>query len=241
MRLSSFLTLLVVVGIIAGIGLMIRDHVRQHPQDVPWTDLDLTDPLGSFTGRKLAALTGDTRQCIALLDRAGVRITRLPDRVKGQCGYADGVRMRQSDALPLHWRPADLGVSCPVAAALMLWNRDIVQPAALRHLGNGVARVDTFGSYNCRRLYGRDVGDWSEHATADAVDVAGFRLEDGRTIGVKGDWNGEPRRQAFLRDVRDGACRLFSTTLSPDYNRAHADHLHLDQAERGAQGWRACR
>jgi hypothetical protein len=41
--------------------------------------------------------------------------------------------------------------------------------------------------------------------------------------------------------VRDGACRLFATTLSPDYNAAHADHLHLDQANRGAGGWRACR
>ncbi|MBU1256939.1 MAG: extensin family protein, partial [Alphaproteobacteria bacterium] len=38
-----------------------------------------------------------------------------------------------------------------------------------------------------------------------------------------------------------GACDLFSTVLSPDYNKAHRDHFHLDQAERGATGWRACR
>ena len=44
-----------------------------------------------------------------------------------------------------------------------------------------------------------------------------------------------------LREVRDGACDLFATTLSPDYNAAHRDHLHLDQAARGARGWRACR
>ena len=35
--------------------------------------------------------------------------------------------------------------------------------------------------------------------------------------------------------------RLFATVLSPDYNAAHRDHLHLDQAARGAWGWRACR
>jgi hypothetical protein len=40
--------------------------------------------------------------------------------------------------------------------------------------------------------------------------------------------------------VRDGACRLFATVLSPDYNAAHRDHLHLDEAKRGAM-WRACR
>ncbi|TMJ11586.1 MAG: extensin family protein [Alphaproteobacteria bacterium] len=44
-----------------------------------------------------------------------------------------------------------------------------------------------------------------------------------------------------LRGVRDDACKLFSTTLSPDYNAAHCDHLHLDEAPRGALGWRGCR
>lgn len=241
MRLSSCLTLLVLLAFAGGIALMIRDHMQRHPQDMPWTDLTLTQPLGNFTGRKLAALTGETRQCLTLLDEGKVRYTALPPRKEGRCGYADAVRMIRNDALPLRWRPADVGVSCPVAAALVLWNREIVQPAARLHLGSEVTRIDTFGSYNCRRIYGRTSGDWSEHATADALDVAAFRLKDGRTVAVKRDWTGDPARVAFLRAVRDGACRLFSTVLSPDYNAAHADHLHLDQAERGAMGWRACR
>ena len=69
---------------------------------------------------------------------------------------------------------------------------------------------------------------------ANAVDIAGFRLADGdadqrrlatgATTGAKG---------RFLREVRDGACDLFATVLSPDYNAAHRDHFHLDQAARG--------
>jgi len=55
------------------------------------------------------------------------------------------------------------------------------------------------------------------------------------------DWTGAGVEAAFLRDVRDGACDLFSTVLSPDYNTAYRDHFHLDQAERGATGWRGCR
>ena len=43
------------------------------------------------------------------------------------------------------------------------------------------------------------------------------------------------------KQSRDGACRVFSTVLSPDYNAAHRDHLHLDTANRGPSGWRACR
>ena len=52
---------------------------------------------------------------------------------------------------------------------------------------------------------------------------------------------GDPAERRFLRRVRDGACGLFATVLSPDYNAAHRDHLHLDQADRGMGGWRSCR
>jgi len=37
------------------------------------------------------------------------------------------------------------------------------------------------------------------------------------------DWNGDTPKAEFLREVRDGSCRLFSTVLSPDYNAARAD------------------
>ncbi|MFT3966143.1 MAG: extensin family protein [Sphingobium sp.] len=241
MRPSLLPVLLLIGAVAAAIALAVRDYGRRHPQDVPWTALDLGDPTGRFTGRKLAALTGEPGRCRMLLEKADVRFTPLPERRQGRCGYDDAVRLRGGGSLDLGWRPADLGASCPVAAALFLWNRDVVQPAARRHLGGAVARIDTFGSYNCRRMYGRGTGDWSEHATADAVDIAAFRLADGRRVAVKDGWTGDPSRAAFLRAVRDGACRLFSTVLSPDYNAAHADHLHLDQAERGATGWRACR
>jgi hypothetical protein len=90
-------------------------------------------------------------------------------------------------------------------------------------------------------MYGRRNGLWSEHARANAVDIAGFRLEDGTRISVAADWNDKGGKGRFLHQVRDGACRLFATVLSPDYNAAHHDHLHLDEAQRGAWGWRACR
>jgi hypothetical protein len=223
-------------------GLLLYGHARRHPEDVPWTKLDLGRPVGLFTGRKLAALDGEPAFCRALLKRAGIEFTALPARTAGpQCGYDEAIRFRDGGSLTIGWRPSDLGTSCPVAAALALWEWHVVQPAALEHFGSKVASVDHFGSYSCRRLYGRASGGWSEHASANAVDVAAFRLEDGRRISVVADWKGEGPKARFLRDVRDGACRLFATTLSPDYNAAHRDHLHLDQAGRGAMGWRGCR
>ena len=211
-------------------------------QDLPWTPLDLGEPIGLSTGRKLTALGDRFGQCRALLDRAGVRYAVLPERHEGEhCGYGDGVRFAAGGARRISFAPAALGIACPVAAALAMWEWNVVQPAAQRRFGQAVVRIDHFGSFNCRRIYGRDSGSWSEHATADAIDVASFRLADGTRITVSRDWRGAGRRSRFLRDVRDGACTLFATTLSPDYNAAHHDHLHLDQAKRGALGWRACR
>ncbi len=142
---------------------------------------------------------------------------------------------------PVGFRPAGVVASCSVAAGLYLLEARVIQRAALRHLGSRVTAIDHAGSYSCRRLYGRSEGAYSEHATANAIDIIGFRLADGQRVSVLRDWGGATPKAEFLREVRDGSCRLFSTVLSPDYNAAHADHLHLDQAERGSFGWRGCR
>ncbi|HEX8443128.1 MAG TPA: extensin family protein [Allosphingosinicella sp.] len=234
--------ILLLLGLIAFGGLLLYGYARQHPEDMPWTRLDLAQPIGAFTGRKLAALNGEGPQCRALLRRAGVRFVALPARADGaQCGYRNAVRLRAGGALDVAYAPADLGTSCPVAAALALWEWHVVQPAAIRHLGTKVERIEHWGSYECRRMRGRSDAPWSEHATANALDIAAFRLEDGRRISVLGDWKDQDHKAAFLREIRDGACPLFATVLSPDYNAAHRDHFHFDQADRGEWGWRACR
>ena len=239
-KLHLTLRSLLVGGGLLALLLLAYAWLRQRPQDLPWTDLDLAQPIGLFTGRKLAALTGDTGACKALLDRAGVDYVALKPGGADQCAYADAVRLRpDEDAILL--APAAVAPSCPVVAALKLWEWQVVQPAAQRIYGQPVRSIRHFGSYSCRRLYGRSQGDFSEHATADAIDIAAFQLKDGRQISVLGDWKGEGKDAFFLREVRDGACDLFSTVLSPDYNAAHKDHFHLDQAERGAMGGRACR
>lgn len=235
------MTWLLVLAALALAGLLLHGHSRRHPEDVPWTELDLSRPVGAFTGRKLADLADDGPRCKALLERAGVRFAALPRRREGpQCGYDHAVRLDRGGALDIRYRPAG-GANCAVIAGLALWEWHVVQPAAQRHFGQPVAAIEQLGTYSCRRLYGRETGGWSEHATANAVDIGGFTLADGTRISVLNDWEDEGPRGRFLEEVRDGACRLFASVLSPDYNAAHRDHLHLDQAERGGWGWRACR
>lgn len=228
-----------IAAIVLAAVLLLFAMLRGRPQDLPWTPLDLGEPIGMMTGRKLAGLTADFPRCRALLDKAGVRYTVLAPRRFGTCSYADGVRFAPGGSRRTPYAPADVGFSCPVAAGLSVWEWNVVQPAARRLLGSPVVSIEHFGSYNCRRIGGR--GAWSEHATADAIDIAGFRLANGQRITVAANWKGDGPEATFLHEVRNGSCKLFATTLSPDYNAAHRDHLHLDQAARGEFGWRACR
>jgi hypothetical protein len=214
-------------------------HFRGRPQDLPWTKLDLAEPTGLFTGAKLAALGKDYPQCRALLDRAGVRYAKLAPVAVGRCGYGDAVRLDPGGSRTIAFDPARPGMACPVAAALAMWEWNVIQPAALRRFGSRVVAIEHFGTYNCRDIAGS--ATLSEHAHARAIDIAGFVLENGKRITVARDWQGDDPAALFLRDVRDGACRLFSTTLSPDYNAAHRDHLHLDEAMRGGMSWGVCR
>lgn len=230
------LLLLSLAALILGI-LAVRDYARRYPENLPWTALDLRRPVGTFTGRKLAGLAAGSRQCRALLTQAGAAYTPQPDRLESaQCGYTDAVRF---GARELGYRPAEVSFACPVAAALVVWEREAVQVAAQRHFGRRVTGIEHFGAYNCRRIAGRAA--WSEHARANALDIAAFRLGDGTRIAVVNDWRDAGPKGRFLREVRDGACGLFATVLSPDYNQAHRDHFHLDQASRGEWGWRMCR
>lgn len=237
LRFRRWLTWLSILASLTAAGWFATDYVERHPEDFPWTELDLRQPVGSFTGRKLTALGEDAPLCRALLDRAGATYTALDDRGSAPCAVTAAVRLREGTR-HIGLEPAAAGMTCPVAAALAMWEWQVVQPAARRHFGRNVRSIQHLGTYSCRRIGGREEGDFSEHATANAIDVAAFVMDDGRRISLIDGWSGPD--SAFLREVRDGACDLFATVLSPDYNEAHRDHLHLDQARR-ASGWRACR
>jgi len=165
----------------------------------------------------------DTRQCMASLATAQVRYDALPDRdFGGGCTAFNSVKL-----LDIGTPVTNLGsMTCPLAAKFAAWARYAVQPAARLVLGAEIVRIDTFGTYNCRAIAGG--AKLSEHAHANAVDVAAFVLADGRRITVKGDWSGSGRGAKFLRVVHDSACKRFMTVLSPGYNAAHHDHFHFD-------------
>ena len=189
----------------------------------PPEEADLMPP--ALRVQALAQFETDTPACRAALNGEGFKTERVPDRNEGACGYRNAVELTQS----VHPYSQTVIANCGLAAGLVLWERDVVTPAAQRYLGQDVARIEVAGStYQCRPIAGRRDRRLSEHAHANAIDIGGFKLADGRTVTVERGWRGTQAERNFLRAVRNGACRHFVTVLSPDYNRAHRDHLHFD-------------
>ena len=182
---------------------------------------------------KLGRLSTDDTLCSSVLKQARMRYQPVPDREMGLgCGFHNAVRIERTS----------LGIgepftlSCRTAVALALWEVHVLRPAAQAHFLEPVVRVEHLGSYACRNLYGRKDAPRSRHATADALDIAGFVLKSGRRISVERDWESDGSNGRFLRDLHNGACRVFDSVLGPEYNAAHRDHFHLDRG-----GYRMCR
>lgn len=125
-------------------------------------------------------------------------------------------------------------LDCPMVAALNEWVRDVVQPTAQARFGQRVVEIMSMGSYSCRGMNGIPGARISEHAFGNAIDIAGFRLADGRDISIVRDWTrGDDQTRAFLQDVHMGACAHFTTVLGPGANIFHYNHIHVDLAMHG--------
>lgn len=231
--------LAVTVLVIAALTMAGWRWLADRPQHNPWAPLDIDDPPGWATARKVAKLRYAPEACRAFLLRSGVGFEELLPVGEGACRRNDRTVLAPDTAQGLVLRPAPAEASCAVNAGLALWLRQGVQPAAERHLGSRVAAIEHYGTYNCRRIGGDAAAEWSEHATGNAIDIAAFVLADGRRINIQSDWHGEDSASGFLHESQDAGCGVFGTFLSPDYNAAHADHFHIDQANRRV--WSFCR
>lgn len=166
------------------------------------------------------------RMCLADLRSAGAKFELLPDRVFSPgCSAVSSVKLI-AVGIPV----TNLGaVRCGLAVPFTQWVQTAVQQAARAWLDNPVAKIESFGSYACRPVNGMAGNKLSEHASANAVDISGFVLTNGRRITVKQDWNGaDPNARNFLRALHQSACRRFQVVLGPNANAFHQDHFHFD-------------
>ncbi|HWI84727.1 MAG TPA: extensin family protein [Sphingomonas sp.] len=164
--------------------------------------------------------------CLVDLAALGAKVQPLPDRSwPNGCSATHAVKL-VAIGIPV----TNLGaVKCGLARPFVSWVRESVQQAAQARFGTYVTKIESFGSFACRPVNNVEGGKMSEHGRADAVDIAGFTLANGRRIMVRQDWNGpDEQARAFLRDLHKAACRRFNVVLGPDANAYHQDHFHFD-------------
>lgn len=160
----------------------------------------------------------------------GVQLSTITSRTQG-CGVTDPVRVTAVDGIPLSQSAT---MDCDTARAFEAWVRQSMVPA-VGNRGGGINRIQIIGHYSCRPRNNVAGARISEHGRGRAVDVAGYRLANGEVVAVQDDWRRGPHRRALHR-MYEQACGTFRTTLSPDSDRHHQDHIHLDLARHRGGG-----
>jgi len=158
---------------------------------------------------------------------------------KALCEVPQGVAITRGATGLRYARPAR--VNGAFALRLVRFEK-LMQEEAMAAFGRPVARIEHLGTYACRTMAAYP--DWvSEHAFANAIDVAGFVLKGGRRVTVDKDWirKDQEATTAQARFLRRLARRLydedvFSVVLTPSFDRRHQNHFHLDGASYRVDG-----
>ena len=181
-----------------------------------------------FIDPRLATLRTDHELCKRVLVGPHIQASPIAPRpVRNGCGWSNAFRVTKAGG-------ASIGIkqlSCETAAGLSLWVLDAVQPAAQEFFKTNVSSVQNYGTYDCRNIVGNPMwkGMRSQHATANAIDISGFRLADGTSISVLSHWNDKGPKGRFLRHIHRKSCRYFRVSLGPNFNPSHRDHFHFDR------------
>jgi len=129
-----------------------------------------------------------------------------------------------------------------MAETLSHWVGDVQEAMANIH-GTRMTRLMTSTHYNCRRRNNKADGKISEHGFANAIDITGVLLADGRKVTVAGDREDESdlgtgkstENERVMRLLHAKACKYFTTVLGPQSDPQHADHFHFDLGCHGSK------
>lgn len=127
-------------------------------------------------------------QCMHLLSGTAAEFDYLPPVRKGPCGLPAPVRLKSIGSEPKVVFDPPVQVNCRMVAALGSWAKSTLQPEARDRLKSEVVRIVGASGYSCRNIYNRRNARLSQHALANAIDIGGFALANGRTVRVLRGW-----------------------------------------------------
>lgn len=132
---------------------------------------------------------------------------------EGSCPLRNVVRVANFGSVQLS---SSFLASCPLALSSALYIEQQAKPLTRQLMASDLRQIDHLGSFACRNIYHRQQARRSEHATADALDVSGFRggrPTRQRPAGLAGETS-HPRLVALLNN----SCHYFGNALGPEYN-----------------------
>lgn len=164
-------------------------------------------------------------RCTQLLK--GVEAVTTPEAPfrKGDCGTMAPVRLISIGKNPEVSLSPPAVVTCDMVVALTKWMKEEVQPAARRHLGSEVIRMDSMSDYSCRMAYGRVGNKLSEHGKANALDIRGFTTRKGDNSIVLTDWG------QTTRDIKKQIAAAKAAAAKAEAVKVAAEKANKERAE----------
>jgi hypothetical protein len=174
--------------------------------------------------------------CLARLRALDVTFSREPAiDPEGACSVTYPLKVRALGGVEL---APEAILNCRTAEALARWTKEVLIPAADELLGAKPTRISQASTYVCRTRSNDPDAKLSEHATANAIDIASIAFAGREPFAIR--WRDPTEAEGlFQLALREGSCRYFTTVLGPRTNEPHATHFHFDMAQR-AGGYRLC-
>lgn len=173
--------------------------------------------------------------CLQKLRAAGADFAVPASNVDyGKCHVQNPVNLKalRAQGSSIKFPDAPL-LNCKFALQFSKWLSESGAPILAAQMNSPVEKISTGPGFECRGRNGDGSAKISEHGYGNAVDIATFRLRNGKTLDVADS--------TLLRGVRSSACGYFTTVLGPGSNSAHEKHFHFDLGAHGKSGnYRIC-
>ena len=164
-------------------------------------------PSHSFNAFRYYTLYGGGERCLKKLQWHTSDFVSLGTFERGHCRVKNAVRISSYKSTKIS---GGLTLSCPTAVKVGKYFNEI-----------DAKYIEHMGTYNCRTIANSKV--MSEHSYGTAIDISNIN-----GASVKLDWNNDNEKGKILSNAYKVACNYFSNIITPDTDKAHHDHFHLD-------------
>ncbi len=134
---------------------------------------------------------------------------------EGSCPLRNVVRVANFGSVQLS---SSFLASCPLALSSALYIEQQAKPLTRQLMASDLRQIDSSRQLCLPQYLPCQQARRSEHATADALDVSGFRLADGRRVSVLQGWRSETSRP-WLAALLSSSCHYFGNALGQSTTR----------------------